>query len=49
MVYWLIFSSLMVPSRHPTYSLLWFLLASNSLDLIIDLALELWSAIFGTL
>ncbi|OCH93071.1 P-loop containing nucleoside triphosphate hydrolase protein [Obba rivulosa] len=34
-------------SEHPTHSLLRFLLASNSLDLIIDMALELWSAIVG--
>ncbi|KAH9906597.1 ABC transporter type 1, transmembrane domain-containing protein [Fomitopsis serialis] len=33
--------------EHPTHSLLWFLLASNSLDLSLDLLLELWSAVFG--
>ncbi|TFY64349.1 hypothetical protein EVJ58_g2686 [Rhodofomes roseus] len=33
--------------EHPTHSLLWFLLASNSLDLTLDIVLELWSAVFG--
>lgn len=33
--------------RHPKTSLLWFLLASNSLDLIIDVLLEFWSAVIG--
>ncbi|PCH42091.1 pleiotropic drug resistance ABC transporter [Wolfiporia cocos MD-104 SS10] len=32
---------------HPTHSLLRFLLASNSLDLILDITLELWSAVIG--
>ncbi|KAI0950790.1 hypothetical protein AcW1_008002 [Taiwanofungus camphoratus] len=32
---------------HPTHSLLRFLLVSNSLDLILDLTLELWSAVVG--
>lgn len=34
-------------SRNPTHSLLRFLVASNSLDLILDMLLELWSAIVG--
>ncbi|KAG7099723.1 hypothetical protein E1B28_001540 [Marasmius oreades] len=34
-------------SRHPKHSLLWFLLASNSLDLILDVLLELWNAVIG--
>ncbi|KAJ7597443.1 pleiotropic drug resistance ABC transporter [Mycena floridula] len=34
-------------SRHPTHSLLHFLLVSNSLDLILDFVLELWSAVMG--
>ncbi|EMD33950.1 hypothetical protein CERSUDRAFT_117480 [Gelatoporia subvermispora B] len=34
-------------AKHPTHSLLRFLLASNSLDLIIDMAIELWSAVVG--
>ncbi|OBZ72652.1 hypothetical protein A0H81_08065 [Grifola frondosa] len=34
-------------NEHPTHSLLRFLLVSNSLDLIIDVALELWSAVVG--
>lgn len=33
--------------RHPTHSLLRFLLVSNSLDLIIDIVLELWGAVVG--
>ncbi|KAF9469837.1 P-loop containing nucleoside triphosphate hydrolase protein [Collybia nuda] len=32
---------------HPTHSLLRFLLVSNSLDLILDVTLELWSTIVG--
>ncbi|KAF9644674.1 pleiotropic drug resistance ABC transporter [Thelephora ganbajun] len=32
---------------HPTHSLLRFLIVSNSLDLILDLTLELWSAVVG--
>ncbi|CAL1717117.1 unnamed protein product [Somion occarium] len=32
---------------HPNHSLLWFLLASNSLDLILDVSLELWGAVVG--
>ncbi|EJD03803.1 P-loop containing nucleoside triphosphate hydrolase protein [Fomitiporia mediterranea MF3/22] len=32
-------------NRHPTHSLLRFLIASNSLDLILDIVLELWSAV----
>lgn len=32
---------------HPTNSLVWFLIASNSLDLILDVVLELWSAVVG--
>jgi hypothetical protein len=35
--------------RHPDHSLLRFLLVSNSLDLILDIVLELWSAIVGFL
>ncbi|EJD03804.1 P-loop containing nucleoside triphosphate hydrolase protein [Fomitiporia mediterranea MF3/22] len=31
--------------RHPTHSLLRFLIASNSLDIILDVVLELWSAV----
>ncbi|EEB87794.1 hypothetical protein MPER_14713, partial [Moniliophthora perniciosa FA553] len=31
-------------ARHPKHSLLRFLLTSNSLDLILDVVLELWSA-----
>ena len=34
-------------SRNPTHSLLRFLLVSNSLDLILDVVLELWSATIG--
>ncbi|KAG1754951.1 P-loop containing nucleoside triphosphate hydrolase protein [Suillus paluster] len=34
-------------SRHPTHSLLRFLLVSNSLDLLLDLALEMWGAVVG--
>ncbi|KAI3621779.1 abc transporter [Moniliophthora roreri] len=34
-------------ARHPKHSLLRFLLTSNSLDLILDVVLELWSAIIG--
>ncbi|KAG6919005.1 hypothetical protein DXG01_009715 [Tephrocybe rancida] len=34
-------------SRYPTHSLLRFLLVSNSLDLIIDILLELWKACVG--
>ncbi|KAG1904761.1 ABC transporter type 1, transmembrane domain-containing protein [Suillus fuscotomentosus] len=34
-------------SRYPTHSLLRFLLVSNSLDLILDLALEMWGAVVG--
>ena len=33
--------------RHPDHSLLRFLLASNSLDLILDVALEMWSVVVG--
>ncbi|KAJ3554652.1 hypothetical protein NM688_g2996 [Phlebia brevispora] len=33
--------------RHPTHSLLRFLLASNSLDLILDILLETWGAVIG--
>lgn len=32
---------------HPTHSLLRFLITSNSLDLILDVTLELWSAVVG--
>lgn len=35
------------PDRHPTHSLLRFLIVSNSLDLFLDLVLELWSAFVG--
>ena len=35
--------------RHPTHSLLRYLLVSNSLDLILDLLLETWSATIGML
>ena len=34
-------------TRHPTHSLIWFLLASNSLDLILDITLEMWGAVVG--
>ncbi|KAK7058500.1 hypothetical protein VNI00_002134 [Paramarasmius palmivorus] len=34
-------------AQHPTHSLLRFLLVSNSLDLILDVVLELWSAVIG--
>ncbi|KAJ7070796.1 P-loop containing nucleoside triphosphate hydrolase protein [Mycena amicta] len=34
-------------SNYPTHSLIRFLLASNSLDLILDVVLELWSAVIG--
>ncbi|KAF8634908.1 hypothetical protein AX15_000655 [Amanita polypyramis BW_CC] len=34
-------------AKYPTHSLLRFLLVSNSLDLILDLILELWSAVLG--
>jgi hypothetical protein len=34
-------------AAHPTHSLLRFLLVSNSLDLILDILLELWSATAG--
>ncbi|RDB29359.1 ATP-dependent bile acid permease [Hypsizygus marmoreus] len=34
-------------SLHPKHSLLRFLLVSNSLDLILDIVLELWSAVVG--
>lgn len=34
--------------RYPTHSLLRFLIVSNSLDLILDYVLELWSAVVGT-
>ncbi|KAK2461428.1 hypothetical protein APHAL10511_005891 [Amanita phalloides] len=34
-------------ARYPTYSLLHFLIVSNSLDLTIDFVLELWSAVIG--
>ena len=34
-------------ARHPTHSLLRFLLVSNSLDLILDILLEMWSAVVG--
>ncbi|KAI0687745.1 P-loop containing nucleoside triphosphate hydrolase protein [Cytidiella melzeri] len=33
--------------KHPNHSLLWFLLASNSLDLILDITLEMWSVVVG--
>ncbi|KAF8899072.1 hypothetical protein BD779DRAFT_1781441 [Infundibulicybe gibba] len=36
-------------ARYPTHSLLRFLLVSNSLDLILDVVLELWSAVVGFL
>lgn len=39
----------MYDRRHPTRSLLRFLLASNSRDLILDIVLQLWSAVFGRL
>ena len=38
---------LRVQEDHPP-SLLWFLLSSNSLDLIIDILLKLWIAVIGT-
>ncbi|KAF8167359.1 pleiotropic drug resistance ABC transporter [Crassisporium funariophilum] len=34
-------------AMYPTHSLLRFLLVSNSLDLILDIVLELWSAVVG--
>ncbi|PPQ81391.1 hypothetical protein CVT24_001829, partial [Panaeolus cyanescens] len=34
-------------AKYPTHSLLRFLLVSNSLDLILDVVLELWSAVIG--
>ncbi|KAJ7459165.1 P-loop containing nucleoside triphosphate hydrolase protein [Mycena galericulata] len=34
-------------ARHPTHSLIRFLLVSNSLDLILDIVLELWGAFVG--
>ncbi|KAJ7103247.1 P-loop containing nucleoside triphosphate hydrolase protein [Mycena belliarum] len=34
-------------ARHPSHSLIRFLLVSNSLDLILDVVLELWGAIVG--
>lgn len=34
-------------AAYPDHSLLWFLLTSNSLDLILDIVLELWSATAG--
>ncbi|KAL6301359.1 P-loop containing nucleoside triphosphate hydrolase protein [Sparassis latifolia] len=34
-------------SEYPTHSVLRFLLVSNSLDLILDIVLDLWSAVFG--
>ncbi|KAH7930921.1 pleiotropic drug resistance ABC transporter [Leucogyrophana mollusca] len=34
-------------ARYPTHSLLRFLLVSNSLDLILDLVLEMWGAVVG--
>ena len=34
-------------TRYPTHSLLRFLLVSNSLDLILDILLELWKAVVG--
>ncbi|KAF8641091.1 hypothetical protein AX17_000734 [Amanita inopinata Kibby_2008] len=34
-------------SQYPTHSLLRFLLVSNSLDLILDISLEMWSAVVG--
>lgn len=33
--------------RYPTHTLLWFLLVSNSLDLTIDIFLQVWSAVVG--
>ncbi|KAI0091009.1 pleiotropic drug resistance ABC transporter [Irpex rosettiformis] len=33
--------------KYPNHSLLWFLLASNSLDLILDITLEMWGAVVG--
>jgi len=35
------------PHRHPNQTLLWFLIKSNSLDLIIDVTMELWKASVG--
>ncbi|KAJ7675323.1 P-loop containing nucleoside triphosphate hydrolase protein [Mycena rosella] len=34
-------------ARHPSHSLIRFLLVSNSLDLILDIVLELWGAVVG--
>ena len=34
-------------TRYPTHSLFRFLLVSNSLDLIIDILLKLWTAVVG--
>jgi hypothetical protein len=36
-----------VTARYPTHSLLRFLLVSNSLDLILNILLALWSAVIG--
>jgi hypothetical protein len=36
-------------SRYPGHSLLRFLIVSNSLDLILDVVLEMWGAIVGML
>ncbi len=36
-------------TQHPNHSLLRFLLVSNSLDLILDVVLELWSVVIGVL
>lgn len=33
--------------RYPDHSLLRFLIVSNSLDLILDVVLEMWSAVVG--
>lgn len=35
--------------RYPDHSLIRFLVVSNSLDLILDVVLELWSAVVGQL
>ena len=36
-----------VTTRYPTHTLFRFLLVSNSLDLILDIILKLWTDVFG--
>lgn len=40
-------STTAMATRYPTHSLLRFLLVSNSLDLFLDIVLEMWSAVVG--